>query len=94
MHLSPEMAKQRVFSVVTVWSNSKLSNHSHIWSSGYWLLNIHTPSSWTVKQLLLKFCCANAPFFQSVGLERAFYIIAMQPLVREERKKRNHSEDI
>lgn len=49
VHLHPEMARQRVFSVVTVWSNSKLSNHSHIWSSGYWLLHIHPPSSWTVK---------------------------------------------
>lgn len=38
-----------VFSVVTVWSNSKLSNRSHICSLGCLPLQIHMQSSWRVK---------------------------------------------
>ena len=41
VRLRPGMERQRVFSVVTARSNGKLSNHSHIWSSGYWLLHVH-----------------------------------------------------
>lgn len=71
----------RVFSVVTFGSESKVSNHIHIWSSGYWLSQIHTQSSWTVKEPPLEFLVVDALLFHLVGLEKGVDVIAIKRFI-------------
>lgn len=102
VRLRPEMARRRVFSVVTARSDGKLSNHSHIWSSGYWLLHIHAQRA-AAGQLnyfysRTKFGCVNVLLFllpPAGGFgDSSLGICNERSRQGEERRKRNHSGDI